>query len=42
MLKLFQMLLIYMYKKELRKDGEKFFRENLAKIFPDNKIIYIV
>ncbi len=32
----------YMYKKDLRIDGEKFFREKLAKYFPDNKIIYIV
>lgn len=32
----------YMYKKELRVDGELFFRENLKKYFPNNKIIYIV
>ena len=32
----------YMYKNEYRKDGEKFFIENLKKYFPQNKIIYIV
>lgn len=32
----------YMYKKDLRIDGENFFREKLQKYFPDNKIIYIV
>ena len=32
----------YWYKKELRQDGEKFFREELYKYFPNNKIIYIV
>lgn len=31
-----------MYKKELRENGEKFFRENLSKTFPNNKIEYIV
>ena len=32
----------YMYKNELRKDGEKFFIENLKKYFPNNEIKYIV
>ena len=32
----------YMYKIEYRKDGEKFFRDNLNKFFPGNNIIYIV
>lgn len=32
----------YMYKKEYRKDGEAFFRENLKKYFPNNEIKYIV
>ena len=32
----------YMYKQDLRKDGEQFFREELRKHFPNNKIIYIV
>ena len=32
----------YMYKSEHRKDGEKFFIENLNKYFPNNQIIYIV
>ena len=32
----------YMYKQDLRKDGEEFFREKLSKYFPNNKIIYIV
>ena len=32
----------YMYKNELRKDGESFFRNNLKKYFPNNRIIYIV
>ena len=32
----------YMYKKDIRIDGEKFFREKLHKFFPDNPIIYIV
>ena len=32
----------YMYKKELRTDGEIFFREKLGHYFPNNKIIYIV
>ena len=32
----------YMYKNEYRQDGENFFRENLAKYFPNNKIMYIV
>ena len=32
----------YMYKQDLRKDGEQFFRKELGKHFPNNKIIYIV
>ena len=32
----------YMYKKDLRIDGENFFRKTLHKFFPDNPIIYIV
>jgi len=32
----------YMYKEYIRKEGEAFFREKLAKYFPQNKIIYIV
>lgn len=32
----------YMYKTELRKDGEMFFREQMKKYFPINKIEYIV
>ena len=32
----------YMYRNEYRKDGEKFFIENLKKYFPDNEIKYIV
>lgn len=32
----------YMYRNELRKDGEEFFRENLKNYFPNNEIIYIV
>ncbi len=32
----------YWYKKDIRDEGEKFFRENLRKYFPNNKIIYIV
>lgn len=32
----------YMYKQDLRKDGEQFFREELGKHLPNNKIIYIV
>ncbi len=32
----------YWYKEEVRKEGEKFFREELAKYFPNNKILYIV
>ena len=32
----------YMYKNELRKDGETFIREQLTKYFPNNKILYIV
>ncbi len=32
----------YMYKNQFREDGEKFFRENMKKYFPNNKIMYIV
>ena len=32
----------YWYKNDIRKEGEVFFRENLNKYFPNNKIIYIV
>ena len=32
----------YMYKKEVREDGEKFLREIMQKYFPDNKILYVV
>ncbi len=32
----------YMYKNEIRKKGETFFREKLEKYFPNSKIIYIV
>lgn len=32
----------YMYREYIRKQGEAFFREKLAKYFPENKIIYIV
>lgn len=32
----------YMYKEELRKEGEEFFREKMKKYFPNNKIEYIV
>ncbi len=32
----------YMYKTGLREDGEKFFRENMKKYFPNNDIMYIV
>ena len=32
----------YWYKEEIRKEGEKFFREQLSKYFPENEIIYIV
>ena len=32
----------YWYKKDIRDEGENFFRENLNKYFPNNKIIYIV
>lgn len=31
----------YTYKKEIREDGEKFFREQLKKYFPNNQIKYI-
>ena len=32
----------YMYKNEFRKEGELFFRNNLYKYFPNNKLWYIV
>lgn len=32
----------YMYKKDIREDGEKFFRKQMYKYFPNNKIEYIV
>ena len=32
----------YMYKKELRTQGETLFRKQLNKYFPENKIVYIV
>jgi len=32
----------YMYKNELRREGEQFFMENINKYFPDNEIKYIV
>lgn len=32
----------YMYKNELKKVGEAFMREQLAKYFPNNKILYVV
>ncbi len=32
----------YWYKNEIRKEGEKFFRENVNKYFQNNEILYIV
>ncbi len=32
----------YWYKKEIREEGEIFFRENLKKYFPRNEVLYIV
>ena len=32
----------YMYKKDIREDGEKYLREQMNKYFPNNKIEYIV
>lgn len=32
----------YMYKSNLKQEGENFFRDILSKYFPNNKIIYIV
>ncbi len=32
----------YMYKNNLREDGENFFRQNMKKYFPNNEIMYIV
>ena len=31
-----------MYKKEIKKQGEIFFKEKLKKYFPNNDILYIV
>ena len=31
----------YAYKKELKEEGEEFFKDMLNKYFPHNKIIYI-
>ena len=32
----------YMYKKDIRAEGEQFFRETMKKYFPNNRIAYIV
>lgn len=32
----------YWYKEEIRKEGERFFREEMKKYFPNNNILYIV
>ncbi len=32
----------YMYKKEMREEGERFFIKQMQKYFPNNKILYIV
>ena len=32
----------YWYKQNLRDEGEEFFRENLKRYFPNNKVLYIV
>ena len=32
----------YWYKENIRKEGDKFFRENMKKYFPNNEILYIV
>lgn len=32
----------YMYKKNIREEGEEFFKEILNRYFPENKIVYIV
>lgn len=32
----------YWYKEQIRKEGDKFFRQNMKKYFPNNKILYIV
>lgn len=32
----------YWYKEDMRKEGEKFFREQIIKYFPENEILYIV
>ncbi len=32
----------YWYKEEMRKEGEKFFKEQLKRYFPNNEIVYIV
>ena len=33
---------VKMYKKEIKKQGEIFFKEKLKKYFPNNDILYIV
>ncbi len=32
----------YMYKKDLREEGERFFKEKMKEYFPNNEILYIV
>ena len=32
----------YWYKENIRKEGKKFFLENMKKYFPNNEILYIV
>lgn len=32
----------YMYRKEIKEEGEVFFKEKLKKYFPNNNILYIV
>ena len=32
----------YMYKEQIRKEGEEFFREKMQEHFPNSKIEYIV
>ena len=32
----------FVYKEDIRQEGEMFFSHNLDKFFPDNKIVYIV
>ena len=33
---------MYWYKENVRKEGERFFVENLSRYFPGNEIVYIV